>query len=107
MRWHNIILTEDFLTEKNQTHRYREEASGYQWGEGSGEGLMWWGLGGAKSVCRAGSRAVLLRGEYGQSRALQWLGVGCHLWELWVPVLCACSLYGIVQHQYINNKYIH
>ena len=24
-------------TEKKQTHRYREQTSGYQWGEGSGD----------------------------------------------------------------------
>ena len=48
---HNIILKEDFLTEKNQSLRYREEASGYQWGEGSGEGLMWVGTGRCKVAC--------------------------------------------------------
>ena len=26
------------VTKKNQTHRYREQTSGYQWGEGRGEG---------------------------------------------------------------------
>lgn len=26
------------ITKKKQTHRYREQTSGYQWGEGSGEG---------------------------------------------------------------------
>ena len=26
------------ITKKKQTHRYREQASGYQWGEGKGEG---------------------------------------------------------------------
>ena len=25
------------ITEKEQTHRYREQTNGYQWGEGSGE----------------------------------------------------------------------
>ena len=25
-------------TKKKQTHRYREQTSGYQWGDGSGEG---------------------------------------------------------------------
>ena len=25
-------------TKKKQTHRYREQTSGYQWGEGRGEG---------------------------------------------------------------------
>ena len=25
------------ITKKKQTHRYREQTSGYQWGEGSGE----------------------------------------------------------------------
>ena len=25
------------IAEKKQTHRYREQTSGYQWGEGSGE----------------------------------------------------------------------
>ena len=26
------------VTKKKQTHRYREQASGYQWGEGRGKG---------------------------------------------------------------------
>ena len=26
------------ITKKKQTHRYREQTSGYQWGEGRGEG---------------------------------------------------------------------
>ena len=26
------------ITEGKQTHRYREQTSGYQWGEGQGEG---------------------------------------------------------------------
>ena len=26
------------ILKKGQTHRYREQTSGYQWGEGSGEG---------------------------------------------------------------------
>ena len=26
------------VTEKKQTHRYREQTSGYQWGKGRGEG---------------------------------------------------------------------
>ena len=26
------------ITKQKQTHRYREQTSGYQWGEGSGEG---------------------------------------------------------------------
>ena len=26
------------ITKKQQTHRYREQTSGYQWGEGRGEG---------------------------------------------------------------------
>ena len=26
------------ITKKKQIHRYREQSSGYQWGEGSGEG---------------------------------------------------------------------
>ena len=26
------------ITKKKQTHRYREQTSGYQWGEGKGEG---------------------------------------------------------------------
>ena len=25
------------ITEKKKTHRFREQTSGYQWGEGSGE----------------------------------------------------------------------
>ena len=27
------------ITKKKQTHRYREQTSGYQWGEGRGGGL--------------------------------------------------------------------
>ena len=27
--------------EKKQTHRYKKQTSGYQWGEGSGEGQDW------------------------------------------------------------------
>ena len=26
------------VTKQKQTHRYREQTSGYQWGEGKGEG---------------------------------------------------------------------
>ena len=26
------------ITKKKETHRYREQTSGYQWGEGRGEG---------------------------------------------------------------------
>ena len=26
------------ITKQKQTHRYREQTSGYQWGEGSGKG---------------------------------------------------------------------
>ena len=26
------------ITKKKQTHRYREQTGGYQWGEGRGEG---------------------------------------------------------------------
>ena len=26
------------ITKKKETHRYREQTSGYQWGEGNGEG---------------------------------------------------------------------
>ena len=32
---HNKLVN---ITQKKQTHRYREQTSGYQWGEGSGEG---------------------------------------------------------------------
>ena len=28
------------ITEKKETHRYREQTSGYQWGEGSGRGKI-------------------------------------------------------------------
>ena len=27
-----------YITKQKQTHRYREQTSGYQWGEGRGEG---------------------------------------------------------------------
>ena len=27
-----------YITKKKQTHRYREQTSGYQWGEEKGEG---------------------------------------------------------------------
>ena len=27
-----------YITKQKQTHRYREQTSGYQWGEGKGEG---------------------------------------------------------------------
>ena len=29
-----------YITKQKQTHRYKEQASGYQWGEGSGEGQV-------------------------------------------------------------------
>ena len=32
---HNKLVKK---TKKKQTHRYREQTSGYQWGEGRGEG---------------------------------------------------------------------
>ena len=33
------------ITKQKQTHRYREQSSGYQWEEGSGEGQnRGWGL---------------------------------------------------------------
>ena len=32
---YNKLVT---ITKKKQTHRYREQTSGYQWGEGRGEG---------------------------------------------------------------------
>ena len=34
-----------FLTKKKQTHRYREQTSGYQWGEGMEKGQMGVGTG--------------------------------------------------------------
>ena len=35
-------------TKKKQIHRYREQTSGYQWGEGKGRGNI--GVGGRKDI---------------------------------------------------------
>ena len=36
------------ITKKKQTHRYREQTSGYQWGEGREKGQYW--VGGIRAI---------------------------------------------------------
>jgi len=36
------------VAKKKQTHKYREQTSGYWWGKGRGRGNMGWGMSGYK-----------------------------------------------------------
>ena len=56
------------ITKKKKTHRYREQASGYQWGEGRGETTLGWGSGRYKllGVRQATRLCCIQHGEYSQ-----------------------------------------
>ena len=40
-----------YITKQEQTHRYREQTTGYQWGEGRGRGRYGWGMKRYKLLC--------------------------------------------------------
>ena len=54
------------ITKKKQTHRYREQTSGYQWG--GGERKYWGGLGGSGRYKLLGQAqgCIVQHGEYSQ-----------------------------------------
>ena len=65
---------------ETQTHKYRGQTSGYQWGEGKGEGQH----GGGDEEAQTITYKI---GYKGDSLAVQWLGLGAFIAVAWVRSL--------------------